>query len=240
LSLPELMKNHVPRKPPLPVLSGAGGDKPRPYSHDVAAIILAAGRSQRMGAFKPLLPFGDSTVIDHCIHNLSGAGVDTIIVVVGHRAEDLQRHLHEASLRFAVNPDPSSEMSTSIGFGIRALPASAKAVAVTPVDHPAVPANIVSELISCWQQGAPLVVPTWKGRGGHPVVIDLRFREEMLALDSTRGLKALFDAHPTQVTRLPVDSPYIARDMDTWDDYAALHKDVFGISPTKPHDPVQE
>jgi molybdenum cofactor cytidylyltransferase len=234
------MKNHVPRKHSLPVGSGAGGDEPRPYTQDVAAIILAAGRSRRMGAFKPLLPFGDSTVIDHCIQNLRGAAISTIIVVVGHRAEDLQRYLQEASITFAVNPDPSSEMSASIGFGIRALPASAKAVVVTPVDHPAVPAEIISQLISRWQKGAPLVVPTWNGRGGHPVVIDLRFRDEILALDSTRGLKALFDAHPTAVTRLPVDSPYIARDMDTWDDYAALHEDVFGVSPTKPPVPVQE
>jgi molybdenum cofactor cytidylyltransferase len=224
----------------MPVGSGAGGDKPRPYTHDVAAIILAAGRSRRMGAFKPLLPFGDSTVIDHCIQNLRGTGVDTIIVVVGHRAEDLQQHLQNESVTFAVNPDPSSEMSASIGFGIRALPALAKAVVVTPVDHPAVPADVVSELISCWQQGAPLVVPTWNGRGGHPVVIDIRFREEMLSLDSTQGLKAMFDAHRSEVTRLPVDSPYIARDMDTWDDYAALHEDVFGISPTKTPVPAQE
>jgi molybdenum cofactor cytidylyltransferase len=200
---------------------------------EVAAIILAAGRSRRMGAFKPLLPFGDSTVIDHCIQNLRGAGVGTIIVVVGHGADDLQRHLQNESVIFAVNPDPSSEMSTSIAFGIRALPASSKAVVVTPVDHPAVPAEIISQLLNRWQQGAPLVVPTWNGRGGHPVVIDLRYREELLALDSTRGLKALFDSH-REVTRLPVDTPYIARDMDTWDDYASLHKGVFGVLPAKP------
>ncbi|MDQ5845548.1 MAG: nucleotidyltransferase family protein [Acidobacteriota bacterium] len=207
---------------------------------DVAAIILAAGRSRRMGAFKPLLPFGDSTVILHCIQNLRRAGVETIIVVVGHRAEDLQLHLHNACVTFAVNPDSSSEMCTSIAFGTRALPASTKAVVVTPVDHAAVPADIVSKLIRCWQKGAPLVVPTWHGRGGHPVVIDYRFREEMLSLDSTRGLRALFDAHPAEVTRLPVDSPYIARDMDTWDDYAALHEDVFGVSPIKPRVPLKE
>lgn len=234
------MKNHAQRKHPLPVGSGAGGDKPRPYTHDVAAIILAAGLSRRMGAFKPLLPFGDSTVIDHCIENLRGAGIDTIIVVVGHRAEDLQLHLQDASVTFAINPEPSSEMSASIAFGIRALPPSTKAVVVTPVDHPAVPAEVVSRLVSCWRNGAPLVVPTWNGRGGHPVVIDLRYREELLALDSTRGLKALFDAHATAVTRLPVNSPYIARDMDTWDDYASLHEDVFGVLPAKAHVPAQD
>lgn len=205
---------------------------------EVAAIILAAGLSRRMGAFKPLLPFGDSTVIDHCIKNLRGAGIETIIVVVGHRAEDLQRHLQNVTC--AVNPNPSSEMSASIAFGIRALPASTNAVVITPVDHPAVPAKLVSQLISCWGDGASLVVPTWNGRGGHPVVIDLRFREELLALDSTRGLKALFDSHPGEVTRLPVDSPYIARDMDTWDDYASLHEDVFGLLPAKAHVPAQD
>lgn len=207
---------------------------------DVAAIILAAGRSRRMGAFKPLLPFGDSTVVEHCLQNLRGAGIGSIVVVVGHRAEDLRRHLQNASVSFAVNPDSSSEMGTSISFGIRALPASAQAVVVTPVDHPAVPSDVISQLTSRWQNGAPLVVPTWNGRGGHPVVVDLRFREEMLSLVSTRGLKALFDAYPSEVTRLAVNSPYIARDMDTWDDYVALHEQVFGFSPAKPQTPGQE
>ncbi|MBC8031600.1 MAG: nucleotidyltransferase family protein [Pyrinomonadaceae bacterium] len=199
----------------------------------VAAIVLAAGRSERMGAFKPLLPFGNSTVIETCIEHLRRGGVETVLVVLGQgpHAEKLKEHLKNAGVTFAINPDPASEMSDSIACGVSRLAGQTKAGLITPADHPAVPAEVVAELIHEWQQGALLVVPTFNNRGGHPVLIDLSFRGELLNLDSRRGLKALFDAHPDRVRRLAVNSNYIARDMDTWDDYRVLHEEVFGVSP---------
>jgi molybdenum cofactor cytidylyltransferase len=74
-------------------------------------------------------------------------------------------------------------------------------------------------------------MPIWKGRGGHPVLVDLSFRRELSSLDPNRGLKAFFEVHRNDVRRLDVNSNYIARDMDTWDDYAALHQEVFGVPP---------
>ena len=198
---------------------------------NVAAIVLAAGRSRRMGHFKPLLPFGDRTVIDHCIDNLRRGGVENIVVVVGHRAADLQTHLQSANVMFAVNPEPDGEMSDSVACGVSQIPSSSKAILITPADHSAVPAAVVARIIESWQKGAGLVVPTWGGRGGHPVLVDSAFRSELLGLDPSRGLRGLFESYPGQVTRLSVDSGYIARDMDTWDDYVSLHKEVFGGPP---------
>jgi CTP:molybdopterin cytidylyltransferase MocA len=63
------------------------------------------------------------------------------------------------------------------------------------------------------------------------VLVDLGFREELLSLDPDGGLKAFFSAHHEQVRRIPVKSNYIARDLDTWDDYRALHQEVFGVPP---------
>ena len=73
------------------------------------------------------------------------------------------------------------------------------------------------------------MIPEYGGRGGHPVLVDLGFRDQLLQLDAEHGLRALFDAHRTQVQRIPVSSPFIARDMDTWDDYRALLEDAFGL-----------
>jgi molybdenum cofactor cytidylyltransferase len=209
-------------------------EDPGPKTRDVAAIILAAGRSERMGAFKPLLPFGPKTVIETCIDYLRSSGLETVIVVLGHRAEDLKKHLKNSRVTFALNPDPRSEMSASIGYGLSRLPGTAKAVIIAPVDHPAVPDEVVATLVDQWKKGAQLVVPTWNGRGGHPVLVDLRFRDELFKLNSGRGLKALFDVHQAQVKRVAVSSPHIARDMDTWDDYRSLHQDVFGVPPSEP------
>jgi len=203
----------------------------------VAAILLAAGQSRRMGAFKPLLPFGNTTVIEHCIDYLQRGGVETIVVVVGHRANEVRHALNESDIIFAVNPDPNSEMGASIAAGIRVLPASSAATLIALVDHPAVPPNVVATLIETWQHGARLIIPTWQGRGGHPVLVDLSFRSELLNLDATGGLRALFDAHRNIFERVLVDSPYIARDMDTWDDYLTLHQEVIGKPAPEPPRP---
>ena len=179
-----------------------------------------------MGAFKPLLPFGNKTVIECCLDYLREGGVGEIVVVVGHRADEIHQKI--SGVTFAVNPDPDSEMGASIAAGVRELPESAQATLIALVDYPAVPASVVSTLLQTWQRGARLAIPTWQGRGGHPVLVDLSFKTDLLNLPASGGLRALFDAHSNEVKRVPVDSPFIARDMDTWDDYTALHLEVTG------------
>ena len=179
-----------------------------------------------MGAFKPLLPFGNKTVIERCIDYLREGGVDTIVLVLGHRADDVRAKL--SGVKFAFNPDPDSEMGASIASGVRELPDEAEATLIALSDHPAVPATVVSRLLESWRQGARIVVPTWRERGGHPVLVDLSFKFDLLSLDSSGGLRAFLETHRGEVQRVPVNSPYIARDMDTWDDYRALHEEVTG------------
>jgi molybdenum cofactor cytidylyltransferase len=198
---------------------------------DVAAILLAAGRSRRMGAFKPLLPFGDRTVIQSCIESLRAAGVEEIVVVVGHRAGEVKEKVKDSRLRFALNPDPDSEMSVSIACGVRQVSTDAKALLIALVDHPAIPAETIRLLIDNWKRGAKLVQLEHDGRGGHPVLIDLAYRNELSNLDPASGLSKLFETHREQVRRLPVESPYVARDMDTWEDYRRLHEELFGVPP---------
>jgi molybdenum cofactor cytidylyltransferase len=199
--------------------------------NEIAAILLAAGRSRRMGAFKPLLPFGDQTVIECCVRNLRAANIKDIIVVAGHRADDLRAQLKDLDVSIVVNPDPDSEMGASIACGVKQVPGDFRAAIVALVDHPAVPAGVIKILINEWRLGATLVQPEHEGRGGHPVLIDLGYRDELLNLDPERGLRSLFEAHRPEVRRVPVKSPYVARDMDTWEDYRLLHEDVFGFSP---------
>ncbi len=202
--------------------------------NNVAAILLAAGRSRRMGAFKPLLPFGDSTVAETCVSNLRSAGLEEIVVVLGHRAEDVRGRLRSFGVTFAVNPETDSEMSVSIARGVERVTTRAEAALIALVDQPAVSGEVIRQLIDEWRRTrAQIIQPEHNGRGGHPVLIDLVYRNELLTLDPERGLRALFDAHRKEVRRVPVESPYIARDMDTWEDYVGLHQEVFGVSPAE-------
>ena len=198
----------------------------------IAAILLAAGRSRRMGAFKPLLPFGEVTVVERCVETLRAGGVSEVVVVVGHRAAELRERLRGLPVGFAVNDAPESEMGVSIARGVGEVSEEMEAVLVALVDQPAIPPEVVRSLLAeRARTGARLAVPEWMGRGGHPVLVDLCFRTELLSLDSQGGLRALFDARRSEVRRVPVSTPYVARDMDTWDDYLALHAEVFGSLP---------
>jgi len=201
----------------------------------VSAIILAAGRSERMGAFKPLLPFGETSVIKACINYLHAGGIEDIVVVVGHNAEQLRNELRDSRVNCVLNPDPAGEMNSSIACGVAALRAGQQATIIALADQPAIPPDVVVDLVNGWKTGALLVKPTWGGRGGHPVLVDLTLRDQLLNLDPLRGLKAVFDANLASVRRVAVESPYVARDMDTWDDYCTLHQEVFGEAPPRPN-----
>jgi molybdenum cofactor cytidylyltransferase len=188
-----------------------------------------------MGAFKPLLPFGAGTVAGACVGGLRAAGVSEVVVVVGHRAAEVRAALGGfEGIRFAVNEEAESEMGVSVARGVEALGADAGAALVALVDQPAVPASEIERLIEARRRtGARLIIPQWEGRGGHPVLVDLGFREELLDVVPRRGLRALFDAHRAEVLRLPAGSPFVARDMDTWEDYVSLHREVFGEEPVE-------
>jgi CTP:molybdopterin cytidylyltransferase MocA len=188
-----------------------------------------------MGAFKPLLPFGASTVIESCIENLRAAGIAEIVVVVGHRADELRARLSQLRVRFAVNDEPESEMGASIARGVEQVSSEATAVLIALADHPAVAPDAIRFLIETRARtGARAVVPTWQGRGGHPVLVDLSLRDELMRLEEARGLRGLLETHETEVLRVEVECPFVARDMDSWDDYRALHAEVFGVEPPKP------
>ena len=189
-----------------------------------------------MGKFKPLLPFGDKTVIESCASNLRAAAVAEIVVVLGHNAEAVREQLSAAPVTFVTNPNPDSPMSASIAIGVEALTDMARAVLITPADHPAINPETIAQLIDKWRGGSKLIQPVFEGKGGHPVLIDLSYRGELKRLDADAGLRGFFHKHRGEVLRLPVDSPFVARDMDTWEDYCALHEDVFGRKPKETDD----
>ena len=197
----------------------------------VAAILLAAGRSRRMGAFKPLLPFGPQTVIESSVANLRASGVAEIVVVIGHGGDEIREKLGTPGISYAGNPDPDTPMGVSVALGLKQLGEQFGAVLITPADHPAIPGDTIKLIVREWERGACLVQPEYEGRGGHPVLVDRKYFDELLHLDFERGLRGFFEQHRRETRRLPVDSPFIARDIDTWEDYVALYEEVFGAPP---------
>lgn len=186
-----------------------------------------------MGAFKPLLPFGASTVVETCVESLRAGGVAEVVVVVGHRAGEVRERLAGLPfVRFALNEETASEMGASIARGVERVGEEAGAVVIALADHPAVPPEVISDLIEAWRRTrARVVQPEWEGRGGHPVLVDLSLRERLMRLEESRGLRALFEEQRGEVLRVPSRTPFVRRDMDTWEDYQRLHAEVFGRAP---------
>lgn len=184
------------------------------------AVILAAGESRRMGRQKLLLPFGDTTVIGAVVRTALDSRVDRAVVVLGADRDAVRRETAPRGVAFAVNEDYRRGMLTSVQAGFRALPEDAEAAVLLLGDQPFLAPATVDAVIEAYQgTRRGIVIPVFRGRRGHPLLVGLEFRDEVLALDPAEGLRALVRAHPGDVREALVPDPNILRDLDTPEDY---------------------
>ena len=161
-----------------------------------SAVLLAAGESRRMGEFKQLLPFGGKTFVACCVDNLLASRVSEVIVVTGHREADVRDAVGARLVTFAHNEEYRSGMSSSIKRGLEALSPSARVLIVALVDQPQIGPSVFNQVIEAYERDRPLVVvPTYNGRNGHPIAINLSLKEEIKAMDPDRGLRQVVHAH---------------------------------------------
>lgn len=139
----------------------------------ISSLILAAGESSRMGSDKALLAYGGSTFLERIVATLRAAGMDHVTVVLGHHAAEIQRAVKLSGIEAVVNRDYRLGQTSSLQAGLQALDKQGvDAVVLCLVDHPAVSAEVVKMLITTFENShAPVVIPTHKGRCGHPVLI---------------------------------------------------------------------
>jgi molybdenum cofactor cytidylyltransferase len=190
----------------------------------IGAIVLAAGASSRMGRPKAAMTLGPNgpTFLDAILTTLDAAGVPVVRVVV--RPGEARQ-----TPRDVENPNPATGMLGSIQCGVRALPSGITAVLVWPVDHPLVEKATVVAMIAAFRAGeAPVVVPVYGGRRGHPVLFSPRALPELFTADGSRGAAAVVHAHADRI-ELAVADRSVLLDVDTPEDYERL---VAGPSPS--------
>jgi len=186
----------------------------------IAAIVLAAGRSRRMGTQKLLLPYAGRTVIGHIVEQVAAAPVGRIIVVTGADFDAVMGALHGRDVTFVRNPAAEAEMLSSVRCGLRGLPESCRAVVVVLGDQPGVYAGLIAALIEAHlESGRGIVVQTFGGRRGHPVLISARYFEDVLTGFDDVGLRGLVRAHPEDVLEVTAGSEAVLMDLDTPEDY---------------------
>ncbi len=197
--------------------------RPDAGSPRIAAILLAAGRSSRMGRLKPLLPFAGDTVLAHVVGELRAAGIDDLRVVVGHRADELMLACAALGVRPEFNPDWDRGMYSSIRTGIAGLPADVAGTLLLPVDVPLVRAATFATIAAAARANDPMILlPTFRGERGHPPFLARRLFPAILAHDGEGGLAALLARHEAETTEIAVVDRGILHDMDRPEDYVRL------------------
>ena len=185
----------------------------------ISAIVLAAGKSERMGRPKALLPFQGRTFLENILDAVAHSSIGETIVVVGHHRAEIAAHVRVPRLVF--NPDYEQGMITSFQTGIRALAPDCVGAMLFLVDHPVVEAGTINTLA---QNVAPnrIVVPTFNGKRGHPVLFGSKVLEEILALPPSQGANIVVRRDPGRVMELAVDAPGVLVDVDTPEDFEKL------------------
>jgi len=193
-----------------------------PETGKVAGIVLAGGRSARMGEPKALLRVEGTTFLERAVRVLADGGCDPVVAVVppGETGKGLLTLAERAGARGIVNPDPEAEQIDSLRHGLHALDPAVRGAAVLPVDHPRVRAATVSALLAAFQEsGAPIVRPVHGDRPGHPVLFGREVWGELEAPDLESGARDIVHRHHAEIHEVPVEDPGIAIDVNTREEY---------------------
>ncbi|CAH2603840.1 NTP transferase domain-containing protein [Rhodovastum atsumiense] len=188
------------------------------FRQEVGAVVLAAGWSSRMGAFKPLLPLGESTVVGRVVATLRQAGITRIHVVTGHQSEAMAPVLARLGVVGVANPGFTDGMLSSVRRGLSSFADAPRGCLLLPVDLPLVrPQTILRTLRAAAATGAAVVHPCMRGRRGHPPFIDRRLFAPILATDAPGGLRAILDRYPAE--EVAVADRFCLHDLDEPADY---------------------
>ena len=186
----------------------------------VAAIVLAAGASTRCGQPKQLLPVGLRTMLQHVVDVVLDSSVDQTIVVLGHRSDEIGATLGDRPVDAVVNEEWEVGLSASMQAGLRAIRADAEAALFVLADQPAITPEIIAALLRRYREtGALIVVPTYQGRQGNPVLFDRALFTELLEVRGDQGGRQLLDTYGDRTEMVRMKSEAVLADVDTEEDY---------------------
>jgi molybdenum cofactor cytidylyltransferase len=184
------------------------------------AVILAAGKSERMGRPKLLLPFGEKTIIETVIQNVLLSKVDKVLVVLGSGREKVEQKIESFPVESVFNPRFSEGMHSSVQCGFQAVPGNTRAALVVLGDQPSVSQTTIDRLIDAFEKtGKGIILPVHKGRRGHPTLIDMKYRAEIGQLSPDIGLRQIVHDHPEDVVEVELETSSILQDIDDREDY---------------------
>ena len=189
----------------------------------IAGIILAAGLSRRMGTVKSLLPLGESLLLDRVVENARQSELESLIVVLGHDAENILKKIDFKDSRVIINPDYRMGHSSSLRAGLDAVSADTDGALFLLGDQPFVGSKTIDRLIRAFQkQPSSLIIPTCQGKRGNPVLAHRRVFKMIQGITGDTGPRVLFSKLKEEIQEVEVYDPGIHLDVDTVEDYRKL------------------
>jgi molybdenum cofactor cytidylyltransferase len=190
----------------------------------IAAIILAAGASERMGYPKAILPYRGRSFLEGILEASFAAGVEHRVVVLGHQADKILAAMDLSGVTVVKSKDLEAGPIGSVWAGLSALSAlPVDAVLVWPVDRPHVAVATIEALVDAFRAThQPIVVPVYEGRRGHPVLFGRAVFAELLGAPQDEGARAVVHRDPARVAEVAVDDPSVLEDFNTPEDYKRL------------------
>ena len=190
-------------------------------SNQIAAIVLAAGLSTRMGVQKLLLPWGKSTVINTVIEAINSAGINTIIVVTGKDKVEITNLLIDRPVKIVYNNRyHENNMTLSLQKGLKGLPSNISGALIVLGDQPQISPKVITTITDYYHQSnARILIPKYKGKKGHPWLLDHTLWEEILENEHPPFMRDFQNKHKDQIEYIEVDSETILMDIDTPEDY---------------------
>lgn len=187
----------------------------------IAAIILAAGQSKRMGQPKMLLPWGAMTVIEQVVATFRNAGVEEIVVVTGGARVQVESLIERFQIRTVHNPGyETGEMLSSLQFGLSAMSSQVEAALIGLGDQPQVQEPTVQRLRQAFlERGSRLLVPSFQRRRGHPWLVARPLWNELLGMKTPESPRDFLNRHAGEIDYVEVNTPTILADLDTPEDY---------------------
>ncbi len=193
---------------------------------NLTCIILAAGKSTRMKQQKMLLPFKGSTVIENVVTASIQSNVKHTIVVTGSQQELISQQLKSLDVEIIQNAKFEDGMLSSVQCGVMAL-RQCDAFLVLPGDQALVKSTSINHLIKMYDDSQKgLLIPTYYDRKGHPVIIDSKYKNQIMKLDHSIGLRQLFHENEDDLALVPIDSNEILIDLDLPEDYQKALKQL--------------
>ena len=184
------------------------------------AIILAAGESTRMGFPKMLLTFNETTMIEKVIANVTESKVNNILVVLGACRNELVKQIGNLNVKCCYNENYKEGMLSSVQRGFRNLPSDFSSVLVFQGDQPLITPTSINKVIEAYlTSGKGIIIPVFKGKRGHPILIGSKYRNEIDKLNPERGLKSLAEEFSYDVLEVDTNDSGILTDFDTYDEY---------------------